>query len=126
MARNFKLQNLNVEVFEGDTVSIDVPVEDPVGNLVDVSSGHTAIWTVSDNAEVLVVDSGGNLPAGIAAPTLGNGTIGLALTSAESSTSLAPGVYNIEVEISITGVPDVVETLAVGTLRVRRSRAGIS
>jgi hypothetical protein len=125
MARNFKLQRVNAEVFEGDDISIDVLVQDPDGVAVDVQAGHTAIWTVTDEAETVVIDSGNDIPTGIAAPTMGNGTLALVLTSAQNiAAPLSGGVYNLEVEITITGVPDVVETLAMGVLRVLVSRAG--
>lgn len=116
-------KSINQSIIAGDTISIVVPVKDENAADVDVSSGFTAIWVVeTTDGATTVVDTSADTPSGVAAPTMGNGSVTLALTSAQSAT-LAAGRYDYEVEVTETA-PGTVTTLVKGAFTVRPSIAG--
>lgn len=122
-SRMFKKQEIRFSTYVGDTLALVVPVRDEDGQIVDISSGYTAVWVAKDGATT-VVDSGGDTPTGVAAPTLNaQGEVILNLTSTESA-GIGAGSFVVEVEITRTS-DSRVETLATGVISVVASQAGV-
>ena len=85
----------DLDAFRGCTFRIQVGYQNPDGSLINLSTGYTAKMVIGDGASALTLTGGSGL-------TLGNGTIDVVVTAAQTK-AFEAGTYPYDLTITATG-----------------------